>query len=149
MYIYIHAHIYTQKNVFNRLPILAYRKVSFIWKTEEYILKEKHFQLKYEIINLPWPGADYAQGDDNVPAMGSRVAPRPPARWHRLRGWESWTRGWTTPSRSPPHCRGPLLFANISWSTDVPECARAISDRWYRSHHTSRHTFLDLVNRCF
>lgn len=54
----------------------------------------------------PWPKVDYAWVDGSVPKKGSRAAPRPRAKWYRLRGWESWTRGWTTLSRFPPHSRG-------------------------------------------
>lgn len=75
------------------------------WKDESKDSREKSWK-PYWKYRSPWPKVDYAWVDDSVPKKGSRAAPRPRAKWHRLRGWESWTRGWTTLSRFPPHSRG-------------------------------------------
>lgn len=74
-----------------------------VWKAKE---SWKIRGLKSGEYRSPWPKVDYAWVDGSVPKKGSRAAPRPRAKWYRLRGWESWTRGWTTLSRFPPHSRG-------------------------------------------
>lgn len=73
----------------------------------------------------PWPKVDYAWVDGSVPKKGSRAAPRPRAKWYRLRGWESWTRGWTTLSRFPPHSRG---SPSTPWTFLLPRPDRKIHD---------------------
>ena len=76
-------------------------------ESKEFVKNQRIWERsKWGEYRSPWPKVDYAWVDGSVPKKGSRAAPRPRAKWYRLRGWESWTRGWTTLSRFPPHSRG-------------------------------------------
>lgn len=99
--------IETKNTIFHRESFSRKDVLKTCLESKEFVKNQRIWERsKWGEYHSPWPKVDYAWVDGSVPKKGSRAAPRPRAKWYRLRGWESWTRGWTTLSRFPPHSRG-------------------------------------------